>query len=53
MQKLWRSHFPHTMPWGCNVSLKFHFLQSHLYIFPGNKGAVSDKHGERFHQDIF
>ena len=45
MQKLWRSYFPHTM--------KFHFLQSHLYIFPGNKGAIFDEHGETFHQDTF
>jgi len=37
----------------CKAPLKFHFLQSHLYIFPGNKGAVSDEHDERFHQDIF
>jgi len=37
---------------GYNVSLKLHFLQSHLYIFLGKKGAISDEHGERFHQDI-
>jgi hypothetical protein len=37
---------------GCNMSLKIHFLQSHLDLFPGNLGAVSDEHGERFHQDI-
>ena len=37
---------------GCNVSLKTHFLQSHLDSFPANCGAVSDEHGERFHQDI-
>ncbi|UYV66554.1 hypothetical protein LAZ67_4002056 [Cordylochernes scorpioides] len=37
---------------GCNMSLKIHFLHSHLDIFPENLGAVSDEHGERFHQDI-
>jgi hypothetical protein len=34
------------------MSLKVHFLDSHLDFFPENLGAVSDKHGERFHQDI-
>ena len=37
----------------CNMSLKIHFLHSHLDFFPANLGAVSDEHGERFHQDIF
>jgi len=37
---------------GCNMSLKIHFLHSHLDFFPDNCGAVSDEHGERFHQDI-
>jgi len=37
---------------GCNMSLKIHFLHSHLDFFPANCGAVSDEHGERFHQDI-
>ena len=37
---------------GCNMSLKIHFLDSHLDFFPSNCGAVSDEHGERFHQDI-
>ena len=36
---------------GCNMSLKMH-LFSHLNFFPLNCGAVSDEHGERFHQDI-
>ena len=34
------------------MSLKIHFLHSHLDFFPQNCGAVSDEHGERFHQDI-
>lgn len=37
---------------GCRMSLKVHFLDSHLDFFPENLGAVSDEHGERFHQDI-
>ena len=36
----------------CNMSLKMHFLHSHLDFFPDNCGMVSDEHGERFHQDI-
>jgi hypothetical protein len=34
------------------MSLKVHFLDSHLDFFPENLGAVSDEHGQRFHQDI-
>jgi hypothetical protein len=34
------------------MSLKVHFLDSHLDFFPENLGAVSDEHRERFHQDI-
>jgi hypothetical protein len=37
---------------GCNMSLRMHFLHSHLDSFPVNSGAVSDEHDERFHQDI-
>ncbi|UYV78775.1 hypothetical protein LAZ67_16002710 [Cordylochernes scorpioides] len=37
---------------GCNMSLKIHFLHSHLDFFPDNLGAISDEHGERFHQAI-
>lgn len=34
-----------------NMSLKVHFMHSHLDLFPDNMGDVSDEHGERFHQD--
>jgi len=34
------------------MSLKIHFLESHLHFFPENLGEVSDEHGERFLQDI-
>ena len=34
------------------MSLKLHFLNSHLDFFPENMGDVSDEHGERVHQDI-
>ena len=37
---------------GSRMSLKMHFLHSHLDLFPPNLGAVSDEQGERFHQDI-
>ena len=37
---------------GCKMSLKVHFLMSHMDFFPENMGSVSDEHGERFHQDI-
>lgn len=37
---------------GCKMSLKVHFLMSHMDFFPDNMGSVSDEHGERFHQDI-
>jgi len=33
---------------GCNMSLKMHFLFSHLDFFPLNCGDVSDEHGERY-----
>ena len=36
---------------GCNMSLKVHFLHSHLNYFPYNLGAVNEEQGERFHQD--
>ena len=37
---------------GCNMSVKLHFLNSHLDQFPENLGAVSEEQGERFHQDL-
>jgi len=37
---------------GYNMSLKIHFLHSHLDFFLENCGALSDEHGECFHQDI-
>lgn len=37
---------------GVNMSLKIHFLHSHLDFFPNNLGDVSDEHGERFHQEM-
>ena len=36
----------------CNMSIKVHFLFSHLDEFPENLGAYNDEQGERFHQDI-
>jgi len=37
---------------GSTMSLKMHYLHSHLDFFPDNLGALSDEQGERFHQDI-
>lgn len=37
---------------GARMSLKMHFLKSHLDHFPENMGAFSDEQGERFHKDI-
>ena len=33
---------------GCNMSLKIHFLHSHLEYFPKNRGKTSAEQGERF-----
>ncbi|KAJ4439600.1 hypothetical protein ANN_07728 [Periplaneta americana] len=37
---------------GCKMSLKIHFLHSHLDVFPPSCGAFSKEHGGRFHHDI-
>ena len=37
---------------GCNMSIKMHYLFSHLDWFPENLGSMSDEQGERFHQDM-
>ncbi|GFV39218.1 uncharacterized protein TNCV_2089581 [Trichonephila clavipes] len=37
---------------GCNISIKIHFLHSHLDRFPQNLGDFSEEQGERFHQDL-
>jgi len=37
---------------GCNISIKVHFLFSHIENFPENLGDVIDEQSERFHQDI-
>ena len=34
------------------MSIKVHFLHSHLDRFPHNLGDLSEKQGERFHQDM-
>ena len=36
----------------CRISLKIHFLHSHLNFFPPKLWTVCDEHRERFHQDI-
>jgi hypothetical protein len=37
---------------GWNMSLKLHFLHSHLDVFTSKCGYVSDEHDERFHKDV-
>jgi len=37
---------------GANMTIKLHFLYSHLDRFPENLGDLSDEQGERFHQHI-
>ena len=37
---------------GVNMSIKLHFLYSHLDCFTENLGDLSDEQGEQFHQDI-
>ena len=37
---------------GARMSIKLHYLFSYLDYFPENFGDVSEKQGERFHQDI-
>ncbi|CAJ0967625.1 unnamed protein product [Ranitomeya imitator] len=37
---------------GCRMSIKIHYIHSHLDFFPENLGDVSEEQGERFHQDI-
>ena len=32
---------------GCNMSVKMHYLFSHMDRFPGNLGSMSDEQGER------
>lgn len=37
---------------GARMSSKLHFFHAHFDFFPDNLGALSDEHGERFHQEI-
>lgn len=37
---------------GGNMSVKLHFIASHIDEFPDNCGDYSEEMGERFHQDL-
>ncbi|ESO09676.1 hypothetical protein HELRODRAFT_184572 [Helobdella robusta] len=37
---------------GCNMSIKLHYLFSHMDRFHENLGSMSDEQGERFHQEM-
>ena len=47
-----RTFYQVTKILGARMSLKSHFLHSHLNFFPSNMGKISDNHGERFYRDI-
>ena len=51
-KKLMAELLPSFQDWGCIMSIKVRFLESHLDSFPENLGSVSDEREERFHQDI-
>ena len=36
----------------CNMSVRIHYLFSHMDRFPENLVSMSDEQGERFHQDL-
>lgn len=42
-------HYHHL---GCRMSIKMHYLHSHIDFFKPNLGDDSEEHVERFHQDI-
>lgn len=37
---------------GCNMALKIHFLDAYVNFFPQNLRAISDEHGEWFHEHV-
>lgn len=37
---------------GARMSLKIHFLHSHLDFFPDTLGKTNDEQGKRLHQDL-
>ncbi|GBM57648.1 hypothetical protein AVEN_52267-1 [Araneus ventricosus] len=37
---------------GCKMSLKVHFLHSHIDCFTENLGAYNEEQSDRFHQDV-
>ena len=39
-----------TRNFGCNISIKMHYLFSHMERFPENRGSMSDEQGKIFHQ---
>ncbi|GBP53039.1 hypothetical protein EVAR_43324_1 [Eumeta japonica] len=43
----------HFQQLGCSMSIKLHYLRSHLDCFPDNLGDLSEEQGECIHQDIY
>lgn len=46
------STLDHFKKLGCKISVKVHFLHSHLDSFPENLGQYSEQQGKMLHQDI-
>jgi len=51
-KELVKTMLSHYKNLGCNMSIKVHFLHSHLERFPENLGTYGEEQGERFHQDV-
>ena len=52
VKKVLQSCFRHKKSWGVACLQKCICFYSHLEFFPENLDAVSNKQGERFHQNI-
>jgi hypothetical protein len=42
----------HSEVLACRMSVKLHYLHSHLEFFRPNLGDASEEYDKRFHQDI-
>lgn len=51
MKKFWRLYSLYLEDWDVIMSVKLHFVQSHLDFFPDNMESVSNKQGE-FHKAV-
>jgi hypothetical protein len=51
-EEIMESVIKHYEVLGCRMSVKLHYLHSHLEFFRPNLDDVSEEHGNRVHQDI-